>query len=121
MKNPVYHCSNCGYKSGTTQGLIQGKKKGCSSCGNSNFKCPRCGIYMKTRKGTVSKPPPGTPTGSETAVRPMYGADEKQAQAHIAKLHRDRFNNFKETGEIINPATGKALQIGRVKKIRRIK
>ncbi len=120
MKNPVYSCSNCGYKSPTTQGLIQGKG-GCTSCGKSNFKCPRCGIYMKIRQGLVSKPPVGTVDGQETSVKVTGGGDELDARAAISKIEQNKFELFRRTGEIINPQTGRAYDLGRSKKIRRIK
>lgn len=50
MNNKMYFCPNCSYKSNTTQGLLSSNKKGCSSCGKSNFKCPRCGMFMKIKK-----------------------------------------------------------------------
>jgi len=122
MLNPTYSCSNCGYKSLSTQGLIKGKS-GCTSCGKSNFKCPRCGIYMKMRKGLISKPFPGAVenTGPEKSVKPKSGGDELQARARITKAQDERISTYRKTGEVINPVTGRAYQLGREKQIRRIK
>jgi uncharacterized Zn finger protein len=44
-----YFCVSCGYKSSNSNSLIKGKG-GCSSCGKSNYKCPRCGMIMKMKK-----------------------------------------------------------------------
>jgi uncharacterized C2H2 Zn-finger protein len=57
MKDVLYYCSGCSYRSSTTQGLIGGKGKGCASCGKSGYKCPKCGMPMKSRKANYTKSP----------------------------------------------------------------
>jgi len=51
MKDLTYFCTSCGFKTQNTQEMIKGAG-GCTSCGKSGYKCPRCGLYMKTRKNS---------------------------------------------------------------------
>lgn len=51
-----YYCTNCGFSSSQTNNLIKTNRQGCTSCGRSNFKCPRCGLLMKSRKNPTIIP-----------------------------------------------------------------
>ena len=57
-----YICANCGYRTVDISGLYH--YRGCSSCGGTKYRCPRCGYQIKVGK-KVTKP-----TGPSTA-RPI--------------------------------------------------
>lgn len=65
--NIMYYCTGCSYKTTDSSSLIQGKG-GCSSCGKSGHKCPRCGMMVKTRR---LPGPPSAPisTSIETGIK----------------------------------------------------
>lgn len=69
----TYFCPSCGFKTENPKGLL-GKGRGCSSCGKPGYKCPRCGMPVKSRNAMASitrtTPPPSHTPKIETGSGP---------------------------------------------------
>lgn len=78
--NVIYYCTGCNNKTTDSSSLVKGKG-GCRSCGKTGYKCPRCGMAIKSmRAPVVPENQPVKQSQIETGVKlksSSHGAVEK--------------------------------------------
>lgn len=83
MIEQQHFCQHCGLKTTKATDLIKAGK-GCSSCGKSNYRCPRCGMPMKVRKINSPSSPIRHPS------YPVGGTKEPIANVSLLRSHSER-------------------------------